>query len=364
MTAINLCTESFDNEFERVKGLTWFPWIGKDYSSSKRRIMIVAESHYVNDKTIDENIQKKELVNNRFCTREVVSECVICSDWPNRMFDNLQCCLFGLSNKKDINSDLVWSNVVFWNLIQKPMNYNMKESPQKEDYLDGWKIFLDVIRILKPTDCLFVGVTASNYFAGSMREAGVNCSPVERIKVSKTYGRKYDLSTIGFKLPIIAIQHTSHHFNREIWHGFLTRFFNEPLRHLYDLTEDSLCCSGKKIRYNILKSLHKESLKLYYTEGENDTVFSEFDDFGWLQTWITLGRLRDDMLDALTIGCYGDGNLHVEIGIRKNPNNSLSDSNNKWWADCRHRIFSISKTTEDDVLNWLTQTEVYQSIFN
>ena len=50
MTA-NLCTESFDNEFERVKGLTWFPWIGKNYIDSKRRIMIVAESHYVNDKT-------------------------------------------------------------------------------------------------------------------------------------------------------------------------------------------------------------------------------------------------------------------------------------------------------------------------
>lgn len=365
MTA-NLCTESFDNEFESVKGLTWFPWIGKNYIDSKRRIMIVAESHYVNDKTTDEYIQKKELLNNRYCTREVVNECVIYNDWSNCMFDNLQCCLFGLSNKKNIKSDSLWNNLVFWNLIQRPMDYNGKERPRKDDFLQGWKVFLEIIRILKPTDCLFVGVTASNYFVRSMRENEVEYNPVEKIEVTHAYGRKYDLS-IGFKLPIIAIQHTSHHFNREKWHGFLISFFNEPLRHLYDLAEDGLCCSGKVIRQNILKILHKnEGFKLYYVAGEKDIEFLECDKFGWLQTWITLGRLRDDkQLDALTIGCYGDGRLYVEIGIRKNPNDFLSaTNNNKWWIYCCHKYFSISETVEYDVQNWLVQTKVYQSIFN
>ena len=39
-------TTKFDDEFKKITGLTWLPWVGKNFDNCK--ILIVAESHYTN----------------------------------------------------------------------------------------------------------------------------------------------------------------------------------------------------------------------------------------------------------------------------------------------------------------------------
>ncbi|MBQ7396424.1 MAG: hypothetical protein IJW08_07780 [Lentisphaeria bacterium] len=51
-------TTKFDDEFKKITGLTWLPWVGKNFDNCK--ILIVAESHYTNtdDQTLVQ--QKKQ----------------------------------------------------------------------------------------------------------------------------------------------------------------------------------------------------------------------------------------------------------------------------------------------------------------
>ena len=43
----------YDKQFETIEGLSWLPWVGHNYINSKRRILIIAESHYVNGEDIE-----------------------------------------------------------------------------------------------------------------------------------------------------------------------------------------------------------------------------------------------------------------------------------------------------------------------
>lgn len=45
-----------DENFNKIDGLNWLPWVGKEYFDSERRILIVGESHYL---TGSEKIFKK-----------------------------------------------------------------------------------------------------------------------------------------------------------------------------------------------------------------------------------------------------------------------------------------------------------------
>ncbi len=49
-----------DKEFDKVENLTWYPWVGKDYVNSERKILIIGESHYLNEGSDDENKKRKK----------------------------------------------------------------------------------------------------------------------------------------------------------------------------------------------------------------------------------------------------------------------------------------------------------------
>lgn len=364
----DLGSTSFDKQFEAIEKLSWLPWVGHEYENSERRILIVAESHYVKGTNIES--KKKETIDERLTTRQVVAECPADKAWQNNMFDNLHRCLFGVSNVGCLDGEKLWSNLAFYNFIQRPMDYNGsasdKERPRDNDFYDGWQVFVEIVKIIRPTDCLFVGVTAFQWFCQCMNECNIK-SDIECLGVLEThiYGRKCSISVDGNIIPIIGIQHTSHHFSWECWHHFLMENASQMVRYLNNIAFEELLCPEKMIRQNVLTQLKKKEFKYYYVVGEKDIEFNEDDKLGWMQMWITLGRLRDDkQLDCVTIGCYGNGILMVETGIRKNPNINLIDTENKeWWRLCEYKDFSINNTTEDDIIEWLENNKVFKDMY-
>ena len=46
----DLGSSIIDNQFDQIEGLSWYPWVGHNYMNSERRVLIVAESHYVKEK--------------------------------------------------------------------------------------------------------------------------------------------------------------------------------------------------------------------------------------------------------------------------------------------------------------------------
>ena len=210
------CSNAFDSDFNEIKGLTWFPWVGRRFSKRPQgaRLLIVGESCY----DWEESGSKDALQKPNF-TRRVVSD-AINMEWENNTFANLSLLLFGTGQYE---RERFWRDVAFYNLVQRPM-YDRWERPNREDFVSGWSTFTDVIRILKPSHALFIGVSAFNFFNYSMNEQNADFTEVQWAEqVGRTYGRKASISTGSETVALIGVQHTSKFFSWDRWRDYLGR---------------------------------------------------------------------------------------------------------------------------------------------
>lgn len=223
----------YDDSLSKVEGLSWLPWVGKNYSQAACKILVVAESHYTHGDRPDSVEQSKsQMLDDVFLTREVVLESPVGRLWQNNMFDNLHRVLVGTN---DFEPSGLWDNIAFYNHVQRPMDYNgsYKERPNSVDFIKGWEVFLDVVNILRPDLCIYVGLTASNTFNQAMESRGVSHSKVEWVGESQGgYPRRMSVSLVDFKLPILAVKHTSKYFVVNFWRSFLFRNAANAMRYL------------------------------------------------------------------------------------------------------------------------------------
>lgn len=202
---------AYDSQFKTITGLTWFPWVGKYYDNPEHRLLIIGESHYCENHKVEETKADYEL------TRNVVQHYGVTRKNCNRMFDNLLRCLFQTVN---INREKLWQEVAFYNFIQRPME-TISQRPNEEDIQKGWSVFVEVFKILKPTYCLFVGVSAANQLSKNISSMNIPYEPVKWERACENLRRWARLFSIGGDLTqCVAIQHTSHHFSWKRWHEF------------------------------------------------------------------------------------------------------------------------------------------------
>ena len=82
-----------------------------------------------------------------------------------------------------------------------------------DDFATGWKVFSEVVRILQPSHCLFIGVAASEHF---------NLGSVSRTqRVGRTWARVAKLELGGKTTELIFVQHLGSYFSWSKWHGYL-----------------------------------------------------------------------------------------------------------------------------------------------
>jgi hypothetical protein len=123
---------SFDNDLLNVSGLTWLPWIGKDFKKNKKRLLIVGESHYALGDN-DEEYQKRfqDATDTKSFTRECIYESPICGEWRNNTFDNIHRVVLRSNN---FDKEHFWEQIVFYNFIPRLMDYRVKERPNWDDF--------------------------------------------------------------------------------------------------------------------------------------------------------------------------------------------------------------------------------------
>ena len=221
----------FDPPLRRLKteGLTWLPWVGKDYSlESKHRVLIVGESHYVKGGEDDE-----QRAANESYTQAVVYEGLIrCDDWIKWVptLVNLPKALFGASPSA-LTRETFWSSVGYYNFIQRLMRYVAPvERPSWDDFVKAWTVFERVIRILKPHLCIFVGVSAANSFEYAMGKLAVAHEPVNwHPKIGRVSGRTASLRMDDQKVGLIFMQHAGRMFSWSKWNRFLLDQGGAPL---------------------------------------------------------------------------------------------------------------------------------------
>lgn len=220
--------KKYDERFKSINGLKWLPWVGKNYD--KTGVLIIAESHYGGETEFEadgSDNTKEDFTREAFVKRHANGE----NMWkmPNNLMRAVWQGDCSVGNRK-----IFWENVAFYNQVQKLMELATWQRPSDEDFRNGWDVFPEVVKILKPDYCLFVGLKASDWFNKKMQEKGLSYEPVYKMeKINGVRPRRFTLTVDGHRTEITGIKHTSGYFSWKKWYDFLSNKNNnwtEPLK--------------------------------------------------------------------------------------------------------------------------------------
>lgn len=216
---------TYDEEFNKINSgheeyqLKIYPWVGKKYPSAKKKILVVGESNY---KYWDESVNK-ELTNE---IRNIINYWVYEQDRGIAFFNTISK-LLGVKNDAT-NRRSFYDTISFYNIVQTVMESPV-DRPNDDCFIKGWKVFIDVIDILQPDYCIFIGVTASNYFNYVMTEMNKEFEEVKwgNELIGGTYPRRfsytYSKNGAPYKLNIVAVRHVSSFFSIDKWNDYLKK---------------------------------------------------------------------------------------------------------------------------------------------
>lgn len=213
-----------DSELNSIPNLSWLPWIGSEYFKNNNRLIIIGESQYAQGETAiayEEDLAKVTRID---FTRNAVLQTQIQNHYKHPALDNLLKALFGNGS---IDKAKLWKNVAFYNFVQRIMDYSSfdgkkTEQPTTADFDAGWKVFVEVVKILKPTDCIFIGVRAATPFERMMDQLNIKRSNrIAHDKVGNTNPISASIEIEGHSTNISFIRHSSAYFSPEEWHPFL-----------------------------------------------------------------------------------------------------------------------------------------------
>lgn len=219
----NLCDRQFDAAFDKIEGLARYPWVGSKFANSDFRPLIIGESHYATD---GKNFSQEALeeFKDKDSTRGVVN-CVIkdkCkgeASW--NMYEGL------LKTFMDVSPENVkefWPKVAFYNFIQRVME-RTDEKPTDDDKRKGWRSLAGVIKVLKPTSVLIIGVRNDNG-SDALNGKDIRLEDFKDDKENKVnrcaprIGRILTSETI---IPLTLIQHTSQRYSPCKWREYLEK---------------------------------------------------------------------------------------------------------------------------------------------
>jgi hypothetical protein len=210
-----------DSNFNKIENLKWLPWVGNHFNSLStiNRMLIVGESHY-HDNT-PASIEKH---NSPTFTREVIEELAIERlYYRTKIFSNLHRTLFG---NDEFDSPTFWNLLSFYNFIQRPMVTNEGRPSYK-----SWFLFLDIIKLLKPKTCLFIGTSAANSFEHAIQNTEFSSDGVKwEDYISNAYAKTTILKDKdGNETQLIFIRHTSRMFSWSKWNEYLQKKLQSEL---------------------------------------------------------------------------------------------------------------------------------------
>jgi hypothetical protein len=220
--------KQFDSQFDKVENLVHYPWIGCNYASAPKRVLIMGDSHYtVNDEGEFCPEEYDRCVTDKEYTRGIINCAIEEGSW--KFHTNLQKTFL---DENDMDVEGFWNKIASYNFIQEPMK-GTHEVPSLADYETAWKCLADVVQIIKPDICIFVGLRNDKgmnildekcvkYFIQTLDE-----------KINNSYPKKGELQFAnGYKLPFYMIHHTSLGYSPQLWYDFLNKEIPEVVSFL------------------------------------------------------------------------------------------------------------------------------------
>lgn len=126
-----------------MANLKHYPWIGSDYASAPKRVLIMGHSHYAKDgKTKDFCQEERERCNSdKEYTRGIISCAIEKGGW--NFHKNLQKTFL----YEDMKAHDFWSKIASYNFIQEPMEKVIANALLSCNEI-AWKCFADVVQII------------------------------------------------------------------------------------------------------------------------------------------------------------------------------------------------------------------------
>lgn len=205
--------------FEKLNDLKWLPWIGKNYESYGT--LVLGESHY-------EDGDEWQLGNTR-TTIQITEKYLNQAPGNWKLHKNIEKVI---TNKASITIEEkldLWNSITYWNLVQRLLDSrNQIDRPTDKDFDNGWKLFFDVYKIIKPRFCLVLGKSSYGrlgYFLNNSQEEWVKNDSLNypNEKVFKLHNK----NTLD-NLTLVFINHPSGSFGFDYnyWHPILKTEFD------------------------------------------------------------------------------------------------------------------------------------------
>ena len=222
----DLCDRQYDATLDQVEGLERYPWVGSKFANSDCRPLLIGDSHYAIDDNKNFSQEAYEEFKDKDSTRRIVdtvikNKCKGESTW--KMYEGLLSTFIEMSPE---NTKAFWSKVAFYNFIQKVMK-SIDEKPTDDDKRNGWRCLAGVIKVLKPTSILIIGVRndgGSNSinddeikledFKDDMEHKVNNCVP----RIGKIILKSHSTPRT---IPLTLIKHTSQRYSHNLWKDYL-----------------------------------------------------------------------------------------------------------------------------------------------
>jgi len=172
-----LKNEALDNN------LQWIPYVGRDYTKSDERILVIGKSYY----DWGGKDAKKQLSNLFFNIEAIIWNGLGLDRWKKKNISDLKGAKFYRSleriffNTNDIYSDKfdskrkkLWKSLSFHQLLQYPMLDGWQHKDNKKARIDGFEKTIEIIKIIKPSHILMMSNSYNyeNAFKSVLKERG------------------------------------------------------------------------------------------------------------------------------------------------------------------------------------------------
>jgi hypothetical protein len=207
---------SYDHLFECRKTLPWWPWIGRQFSVSPIKTMVVGESIYEWNSQSGDFARRYAQTSGLRVTHE---NNALQFDRNSVYVRNIERAIFFAFKPKDEQKLNLWTSVVYHNLVLQALPSN-GHRPSKRHYREGWNEVLDLCDLLKVEQCLVYGLEAAKMEALKLVAAERDLDCVIR-RVGTKVGRSHPkLGTVGkgsSQLKFLFVRHPSSFFSWKQW---------------------------------------------------------------------------------------------------------------------------------------------------
>ena len=217
--------KGYDSRILSIKGIRWLPWFGVDYDSGTRKTYILGESHYL----WNENKESINQLSDIQFTRYVIANQGLYqkSKWEGnngkkwKVFRNFERAYFLDKHPSYKQIASLWNQTAFSNLVLKYMP-RLGDRPRYEDYVQGWRVHLEIFKISHPDTCIVIGNEQPKVDALSEVLATSSATKVKHgPKIGNSKPKTTKIHLDGRVIKVIFIKHTSSFFSWSEWGEYL-----------------------------------------------------------------------------------------------------------------------------------------------